>query len=239
MRSTLVCVGFVVLAAGCGGDDDGGGAAADAAPGNLADAGDCDAAAVLPDGWRAVDALASGSVASTPDGDVTESLIDASAGGFMMSDDEAYIYLAFDDGALTAVNITDVEAFDDPTWDIAFKRYVIRANGGDSGTRGVAVAEVPAAALEDVAAAPADAEFGVDRWTDASCFLVGDGIGGPRTQFSEWYDIEGQILTPNPLVYVVRRPGGDDFTVEIVDYYADAADPEKSAVYLVRWAPLP
>lgn len=219
-----------------GGDDDGdsGGGGGDAG-----DDGDgCDEAAALPDGWKPVDAPASGSVASTVDGDAVASIIDASAGGFGNSDGEAFIYLSFSGEALVAMELTDVEAFGDAGWHLAFKRYVIRANGGDSGPGGVSVAEVAAGALEDVAGPPADGEFSVDSWTDASCNLVSDGIGAPRTQFSEWYDIADMILTPKPLVYVVRRPGGGDVALEIEDYYADEGDPEKSGVYRVRWAPL-
>jgi hypothetical protein len=222
----------------CGGNDDGGSSGADAASDDDGGSADCDPAAVLPDGWRAVDALASGTVDSTADGDAVASIIDASAGGFGNSDGEAFLYLSFGDATLDAVALTDVEAFDDTGWDIAFKRYVIRTNGGDSGTGGVSVAEVSAATLEDVAAAPADGEFDVDRWTDASCLLVGDGIGGPLTQLSGWYDIADMILTPKPLVYVVRRPDGGDVAFEIEDYYADADAPEESGVYRVRWAPL-
>ena len=229
--------GVVVLALMCacggGGDDDGSSGAADAG----GDDG-CDEAEALPDGWRPVDSLASGTVASTVDGDVVESIIDASAGGFGNSDGEPFLYLSFDDGALLAQELTDVAAFDDGSWDLAFKRYVIRANGGDSGTGGVSVADVAADTLEEVTEPPADGAFGVDRWTDESCFPVGDGIGGPRTQFTDWYNITDMILTPKPLVYVVWRPGGGDWKLEIEDYYADEGDPEKSGVYRVRWAPL-
>ncbi|HUS68314.1 MAG TPA: HmuY family protein [Kofleriaceae bacterium] len=228
--------GVVLLALMCacgGGDDDGSAGAADAG----GDDG-CDEGAALPDGWRPVDGLAGGTVTSTVDGDVVESLIDASAGGFGNSDSEPFLYVSFDDGLLLAQELTDVAAFDDGSWDLAFKRYVIRANGGDSGTGGVSVADVAADTLEEVTAPPADGAFGVDRWTDESCFPVGDGIGGPRTQFTDWYDITDMILTPKPLVYVVRRSGRGDWKLEIEDYYADEGDPEKSGVYRVRWAPL-
>jgi hypothetical protein len=224
----------LVCACGGGGDDDGSAGGADAGH----DDDDCDEAAALPAGWGPVDAVASGSVTSVVDGEVVESIIDASAGGFGNSAGEAYLYLSFGDGALIAQELTDVAAFDDGSWDVAFKRYVIRANGGDSGTAGVSVADVAAATLEEVTAAPADGAFGVDRWTDESCAPVGDGIGGPRTQFTDWYNITDMILTPKPLVYVVRRPGAGDWMLEIEDYDADEGDPEKSGVFRVRWAPL-
>ena len=68
MRSTHFTAWFMVLAVagGCGGGDDDGSGGADASAGNGADAGDCDSAAMLPDGWRAVDALASGSRMASP-----------------------------------------------------------------------------------------------------------------------------------------------------------------------------
>ena len=226
---------LLALMCACGGDDDdGSGGGADASDGDDG----CDEAEALPDGWKPVAAVSTGAVDSTAAGDATESILDASAGGFGASDGEPYLYVAFGAGTLEKIGIDDDAAFDDGSWDLAFKRYVIRANGGDSGTGGVSVAEVAAAALEDVTAAPGDGEFGVDRWTDESCNPVSDGIGGPRTQFSEWYDIADMILTPKPLVYVIRRPGGGDVAIEIADYYADEEDPEKSGVYRVRWAPL-
>ena len=235
LRTLRIAGGLLVLCAACGGGDDDGGDGGGGADAAVDD--DCDPASVMPDGWGPVDAVSTGMVASTPDGDAVESIVDASAGGFGNSDTEPYLYVAFGDGALLAPEVDDVASFDHDGWDLAFKRYVIRANGGDSGTGGVSVAMVEAATLEEVAAAPADDAFGVDRWTDESCFLVSDGIGGPRTQFSDWYDIADMILTPRARVYVVRRPGAGDVAIEIEDYYADEAD--TSGVYRVRWAPLP
>jgi hypothetical protein len=238
--ATLPLSVLLALATACGGDDgatDGAGSP-DGSPG--ADASACPAPQdLLPPGWTPVTSVSGGAVASEAEGaGVTITKVDASAGGFMNSASEPFVYLDFSSGQAVKVSIDDAAAFSSDAWDLALKRYVIRANGGDSGPGGVEVAEVSGETIESVTVEPEASRFGTDRWTSASCTYLSDEIGGPLTRFSRWFSVDAGILSPEPFVYVVRLRGGDLIKLEIESYYADDADPDKSAVYDLRWSPL-
>ncbi|MFM7201639.1 MAG: HmuY family protein [Myxococcota bacterium] len=66
-----------------------------------------------------------------------EVLLDARAGGAYAEEDDPankYTYFAFGKGV---IDLTDEEASTSLEWDIAFKRYYVKLNGGVSGPKGV------------------------------------------------------------------------------------------------------
>lgn len=193
---------------------------------------------MLPTGFVPIDSVSAGAVSSTAGGGTTRTLVDASAGGFGASDNEPFVYLTFDGTDLAKQSLTDVDAFDDATWDLAIKRYVLRTNGGDSGPGDVRVAVVSAASLDDVTEVPLAVSFAVDDWATPACVLVPDDLGAPLTAVGNWFEVDGGVLTPMPLVYVLALGGGDHIKLRIVDYYANAADPTQSAYFELEWAPL-
>jgi hypothetical protein len=221
---------------GCGGDDDDGDTA-DAAP-SRPDAGGCDPAAALPLQWRPIAMSATGAVTVTTAGAVSSALIDGTAGGLDAAADNPYVYLDLEDGKKVAID--DVTAFDDHTWDLAFKRASIRANGGDSGTGGVEVATVAAASLDEVTAPPAASELKSDDWASATCTFVGTPGGEPLSAFGEWYayDEATHAVTPKTEVFVVKSRSGAFYKVRILTYYGDDSMPMRGAVYKVEWAAL-
>lgn len=221
---------LLLLAAACGGDD--AGDAPDAGPADCADP-----TTVLPAGFLPIDTVSAGAVGNTAGGGTTTTLIDASAGGFGGSDGEPFVYVTFDGTDLTKQALTDVDSYDDATWDLALKRYVIRSNGGDSGPGEVRVAVVSASSLDDVTEVPIAASFGVDDWATPACALVADDLGAPLTQFGDWFVVDGGILSPQPYVYVLAL-GDEHVKLRIVDYYANAADPTQSGYFELEWAPL-
>lgn len=247
MRSRLL-VPFLVLAistslAACGGDDDSGGGGGTGADGGIAGPDGSTACPapqdLLPAGWTPVDQVSSGAVTNQADGDAMLTTVDASAGGIDMQATSPFVYLDLTGAEATAVNITDVESFSDATWDIALKRYVIRANGGDSGPGGVEVAALQGDDLSAVNATPDQSRFGADSWTGADCSYQHDGIGGPLTRFSDWFSVDGTgTLTPNPLVYVVKTHTGTLVKIDIQTYYGNPDDPTQAAVVQLRWQPL-
>jgi hypothetical protein len=117
-------------------------------------------------------------------------------------------------------------------WDFAAQRFHVKLNGGISGMAGVEVSP-QGAALSDVNAVPVsgwitDAADGDDANEDPDyAFEQGDG----------WYayDVTSHVLTPRPLVWVIRT--GDDAVVKLAieDYYDDAGT---SGVFTLHWAPL-
>lgn len=221
----------LAIAAACGGDD--GAAGGDGGPpgpdGDLCPS----PAEILPDGWRPVAAVSAGAL--TDLGGTIR--VDASAGGFGNAANEPFVYLDLDGAAPAKLEVDDVGSFDSADWDVALKRYVIRANGGDSGTGGVKVAAVNAADLAAVTAVPAAAQFQVDDWGNG-CAFVADDIGGPLTTFSPWFAVDAGVLAPIDLVFVVETTAGAHVALEILDYYADPADAARSGVYEIAWKPL-
>jgi hypothetical protein len=225
----------LLLVPACGGDDSA--VSPDANPNAPDGASACDPTTVLPAGWTPVAKVSAGAVTSTGTGTITTT-VDATAGGFNMSSTEPYVYVSFEGGAAAKVSIDDPTSYGSSDWDLAFKRYVIRGNGGDSGPGGVQVAPVNAATLAEVTTVPPAQSFAVDDWTDANCALVPDLVGSPVTAFNPWYDASSGMLTPLQKVYVVKLRDGSTIKLRIVTYYGDPADASKSAVLKLEWAAL-
>lgn len=122
------------------------------------------------------------------------------------------------------VNATDNAAWaeadldGDGTWELAAQRFHIKLNTGFE------TAPVPGA-LADVTAVP------TDGWlTDADgdlAFERGEG----------WYSYDSttHVITPRPLVWVVRSPTTAALALTIDDYYDDAGT---SGVLTLTWKPL-
>ncbi len=120
--------------------------------------------------------------------------------------------LNFDDGIVEA----------DAEWDLAFRRFTVRVNGGGSGTGTGGGQLVDASRLAEVEIAPDGG------W-------LTDGEEATELVMSDWYgyDSETHILTPVPGVWIIRRGSGQDYVaLQVVSYYDDAGN---SGVYSVAW----
>ncbi len=108
----------------------------------------------------------------------------------------------------------------DAAWDLAFQRFMIRTNGGASGTAGVEVAVLTDVAFEALAEAPAAgyAQDAPDSNGDGEVEPVFEMVG------EGWYiyDFSTHTLSPRPLVYVVKTFDERCFKLEFLDYYDDA-----------------
>lgn len=198
------------------------------------DADPCaDPTAALPTNYRPIDAVSTG-VVEVVDSTAT---IDASAGGGADVADTPFVYLKFTADGLIKVDITDVDSYDNATWDLAIKRFVFRVNGGDSGTGGVSVAIVAAETLADVTELPPEDAFITDDWFSEECTLnVGQTGGEPATALVNWYDYDfaNNVLSPKAEVYVLKLSDGSVITLDIKDYYHDDTD----AHYEIEWGAL-
>jgi hypothetical protein len=195
---------------------------------------ECDALSLLPNGFVAVESVSTGNVSNTAEGDdefTTE--VDASAGGADGQATTPFIYLDLlaDDGA-ARVDIDDVTSFASTDWDLALKRYVIRANGGDSGPGDDAVATRPGAELTFSNDVP---QLFADDWASPTCELVMDDVGGPRTRFSNWYDVMNGRFLARDVLHVVRLRDGTHAEIDIETYYADGANPNRGGIYRLHW----
>ncbi|MEE2787050.1 MAG: HmuY family protein [Myxococcota bacterium] len=108
------------------------------------------------------------------------------------------------------------------SWDLALRRYVIRLNGGVSGTGTVVGQHRTELDFREVTQAP-DGGWGTDIEDDEG--LV----------FHDWYeyDQEAHVLTPKPGVWFVRADGGMRYYALVIEsYYNDAGD---SGFFQIRW----
>jgi hypothetical protein len=202
----------------------------------------CDPSAILPDGYAPVAVVSTGTVVNTPDEElpgVFTTVIDASAGGAAEQANQPFVYLDLEaEGGAAAVAIDDVASFQSADWDIALKRFVIRANSGDSGPGDEEVATVMSEDLGTGTDVPSES-FADDDWTGDGCSLVRDNTGGPRTRFSNWYQVQAGRFEARPVTHIVRLGGGQYAEIDVVTYYGDEADPDRSGVYVLRWRRFP
>ncbi len=198
--------------------------------GPLANSATCDKDAAVHYAVGPIDAVSTGAVASNTTATPKTADIDASAGGMSESVNHPYVYFDLDAGA--KVDVTDFEAFDDHTWDIAIKRVVHRLNGGDSGPSNVSVAIVNATSLDAVTTIPADDQFAMDMFVSEECEPLLDPIYMPLTAIGTWYDYDmaTSALTPLPLVYVIKTSEGAVVKMRITAY--------GSGQYSIEWVPM-
>lgn len=178
-----------------------------------------------------------GQVTTTDEGSgVKKTVIDATAGGMSAASKNPYVYVSLKDGS--RVELDDYSAKTSSAWDLAFKRAVIRVNGGDSGAGQGAVHILASTTLDKVTAVPASATFKTDDFLDESCQIKTDPVGSIWTAFGGttgmWYtmDTSTMKLSPNSEAYVVRTAAGTFAAVVIDTYYSTAGT---SAMYTIRW----
>lgn len=163
-------------------------------------------------------------ITHTDNGDgTTTTVVDA-------SDEAAWIYLDLQ----TKQEKTPMNPAASDGWDLAFHRFEIKINGGDSGAGGMEVAVLEGADFDALAEAPAagyvtDAADGDDEDTAPDlAFTSGDSL---------WYDYDPSthVLTPRDLVYVLASVEGDYFKLRILTYYDEVG----TAGFLkFQWGPV-
>ena len=192
---------------------------------------------------------APGLITDAADGTGFLSTIDATAGGFMYTD--GYVYGKFTDQGLTKVDMTDEQSIGSMDWDIAFRRFIIRINSGNSGPSCVTAARLAGAKYDDVKEAPANANFIPDEYFSAACEVIpdGSGLGSPATVLSGFWTYANCVqMTGN--VYLVQKADGRMVKLTVADYYEptaqDTCDTTGSvpmgtpgATIRMRWAFLP
>lgn len=192
----------------------------------------------LPYDVRAIDKVAAGAVTITPsptDPSSYNAEVDAVAGGSMKASENPFVYL--DLIGRKKVEITDVQADKSKDWDVAFKRWQIKINSGDSGPGGVTVSRIAGKSLSDVSSAPTGT-YDADIYFDEKCKFQFDPIGGIGTVLSDWYEYESGTsrLVPKKEVWVLkRRDGKGHIKVQLSSYYKGTT----SANYSLSWSYLP
>jgi hypothetical protein len=165
----------------------------------------CDTDLAPPTGGDAVDAAVGDFT-----GDVRSLRINA-------TDEQAWVYVHLDEGLVA----------EDADWDLAFRRFNIRLNGGAGGAGAGLTQWDTAGSLESMVQAP-DSGWSTDQ-PDA------DEDGDLELAMDDWWAYNGDLhgLTPEPGVWFVRGFEGQRYyTFRVVDYY-DAAG--TAANLLVEW----
>lgn len=194
------------------------------------------------------DKVSDAEVTSVRDGDDWVSTLDASAGGTMAAAMNPWVYLRFTDDGLARVDLDDVAALESGAWDIAAKRFGIRANSGSSGPSCVTVA-APAGQYADLDAAPPEAEFAPEGYYDDACTLQEDGSGlpgSPAYRMASWWGYTGCVTTTG-FPFALRLADGRAVKLVVEAYYeqgqADCNDNGTMgtgpAIMTWRWSFLP
>ena len=167
--------------------------------------------------------IAAGAINTAADGTGFKSTVNATGGGFPPTD--SYVYARFTPTGLEKLQLTDLNALDSMDWDVAFRRYVIRINSGDSGPSCVAAQVLPmGTAYDAVTSVPAGyLPEGDDFLTRApACAFVDDGSGlgsSPRTYTSTFYQYTG-CVSMTGRVYVLQTRAGRHVKLTVTTYYA-------------------
>ena len=220
----------------------GGGASAAAGSSNVVPTPSACSAA-LRQSLSLVDEVSTASVAILSESGSERTLyVDASVGGLNNQETRPWIYIAFATGQ--AVAVTDLEALSSKAWDLAFKRSVVRTNGGDSGP-GQGGAIRIALPWGDVDSSTLGGKLlPKESWFDENCEVVRDAAQELVTTFSGWseYDEANHVVSAAPdVVFVTAAADGSLYKVALLDYYSTPTGTHGtvSGRYKVRVAPLP
>ncbi|MBK6683324.1 MAG: hypothetical protein IPG45_02540 [Deltaproteobacteria bacterium] len=142
-----------------------------------------------------------------------------------------WLYLALTDRSLKA----PAAPLDSTEWDLAFRRFHVRVNGGVSGTKGVEVATLTGTAFDAVTQAP-DSGYRMDTAKGEGGEAPPDFVNAVDANLafnlpneeseSGWYhyDPVAHTLSPAEVVYVVRV-GAQHHKLRFLAYYDSAGTP--------------
>lgn len=170
--------------------------------------------------------VAPGLIQNAADGTGFLSTIDSRGGGFPPT--QSYIYARFTDTGLDKLPLDDMQALDSMDWDIAFRRFVIRINSGDSGPACVAGATLPnSTTYASVTSVPTGIGYEEDDFVDRppTCAWTPDGSGldsSPRTYLSSYYDYTS-CVSMTGRTFIVKPGNGRRLKLTVTTYYATEA----------------
>lgn len=166
--------------------------------------------------------------------------VDASAGGLNGQDENPWVYVSL--ARAEAVRITDIEALTSTAWDLAFKRFYVRTNDGDSGPGRGGALRVNLGWDQVSAATLGRQQLATETWFDQDCNLQLDDAMEVVTTFTGWseYDEAHHVLTAANVVFITAGADGKLYKVAILDYYSTptGARGADGAHYKLRVAPL-
>lgn len=154
------------------------------------------------------------------------STVDAVAGGSPPT--TSYVYARFGPGGLETVAVHDEQAMDSMDWDIAFRRFVIRLNGGNSGPACARAAALPDGTYYDqVTSLPSGLSYASDDFFGPAptCTFQDDGSGlttSPATALANpnaSYYLYTSCVSMTNRVFVVETRTGRHVKLQVSGYY--------------------
>ena len=168
--------------------------------------------------------MSTGAVTNAADTTGFVATVDTRAGGVTAT--ESYVYAKFGELGLEKLALSDMTALDSMDWDIAFRRFVIRINSGNSGPSCVG-AQLQTAPYDNITFVPANFVAESDDFlSKTSCALIPDGSGlttSPRTALASFYRYDSCVaMTGN--AFVIRSHTGRHLKLVVSSYYAAGQD---------------
>lgn len=179
-----------------------------------------------PDHLPLHDAVAAGGITATIDGNDWITDLDATAGSFIDSPDNPWLYVRFTDEGAQKVDITDVEALDSMEWHMALHRFRVRLNGGSSGPSCVAAAAYPDIAYADLTVEDeATGDFEVDGFFDDTCTFQAQAEdplappGIPVVAMNDWWTYPDCVATTG-VPFLIKLDTGRMLKAEVLRFYS-------------------
>jgi HmuY protein len=130
-------------------------------------------------------------------------------------DQELWMYFDFSRASVVAMQNPKTD-----DWDLAFRRHVVRTNGGDTNPTGQgALLSIPDKDFAAITQVPADAVFVSDVRTKKRLNVYNPAI-------QKWYNYSytANVLTPKPIVYIVRTQDGKYAKIRFLSYYCKGSE---------------
>lgn len=136
----------------------------------------------------------------TQDGAETLLTVDARLGGAANAPSSSWVYVDLEGGEI--LPLSDEDAFNNSTWDIALKRSDIRLNSGNSGPQGLMLGKkvLGGTSFADWAQpARNEVTFVTESFVDEdACEILTYGRGSVKTAFAQWYEYDMSTHTLAP-----------------------------------------
>lgn len=194
------------------------------------------------------DKTSEGAVSTSEDGADFVSTVDATAGGFGNSSDNAWVYVKFTTDGLEKVDIDDETALESMDWDMALKRFMLRLNGGSSGGSCVGSAAFLEADYASLTEIPEGLTYVQDNFYTASpdCTIINDSSGlpdSPQLALAPWWSYE-ECLKTTMVPQLIQLADGNVVKMLVESYYLTGQEDcnngtgsgSDSANFTIRWA---
>lgn len=168
---------------------------------------------------------AAGLITNAADGTGFRSTIDSRGGG--LTPTESYVYARFTPTGLEKLTaLQDMTALDSLDWDIAFRRFIVRINSGDSGPGCVVAQRQTVGTYDTIMAVPGNYLGEPDDFLERmTCAFIPDGSGlttSPRTALADFYNYTSCVaMTDRP--FIIKTMSGRHVKLVINTYYSTEA----------------